>query len=132
MVSTVSPSTSIVTVSVGQEVRLRENHRTQDRDSQPIATVKKVAEGAVGTKQDSGEPKLSEEPVDKIVSRLQEALKHVEPRIELSIDKELNQVIFRFFDKESGELIKQIPSEEILALDRFFSDQLGLLVEEDI
>ena len=132
MVSTVSQSTSIVTVSVGQEVRVQENHRAKASDSQPIASVKKVAEGVVGTTQDPGESKPQEAPVDKIVSRLQEALQHVEPRIELSIDKELNQVIFRFFDKESGELIKQIPSEEILELDRFFADQSGLLVEEDI
>jgi len=64
--------------------------------------------------------------------RLQKTLQDVEPRIELSVDKELNQVIFRILDKESGELIRQIPSEEVLALDRFFADQSGLFVEEEI
>jgi uncharacterized FlaG/YvyC family protein len=48
------------------------------------------------------------------------------------VDKELNQVIFRFLDKESGEVIRQIPSEKILELQRFFADQSGLFVEEQI
>ena len=132
MISTVSQSTSIVTVSVGQEVRVLENHRSQDRETQPAAVGKKVADKVADRTQDSGDSKPVEEPVDKIISRLQEALQHVEPRIELSIDKELNRVVFRVFDKESGELIKQIPSEEVLELDRFFADQSGLLVEEEI
>jgi flagellar protein FlaG len=59
-------------------------------------------------------------------------LQNIQPRIELSVDKELKQVIFRILDKETGELIRQIPSEQVLELDRFFADQSGLFVEEEI
>ncbi len=59
-------------------------------------------------------------------------MQNVEPKIELSVDEELNQVIIRILDKESGELIKQLPPEDVLELDRFFAEQSGLLVEEKI
>jgi flagellar protein FlaG len=75
---------------------------------------------------------LLAERVEGVVTRLQETLQHVAPRIELSVDKELNQVIVRVLDKESGELIRQIPSEEVLELDRFFADLSGLFVEKEV
>ena len=70
--------------------------------------------------------------IKEVITRLENTLKNVEPKIELSVDEELNQVIVRILDKESGELIKQFPPEEVLELDRFFADQSGLLVEENV
>ncbi len=131
MISTVSQSTPIVTVSVGQEVRVRENQETRSSRVPQEAQEHVVSKGEVSDTESSVSKPVGES-AEKVISRLQETLQHVEPRIELSIDKELNAVIFRFFDKESGELIKQIPSEEVLELDRFYADQSGLLVEEEI
>lgn len=131
MISTVSHTTPIVTVSVGQEVRVRETHKTRNNEVHQNISEPIVVRGQLDEKE-SHDSKIVDEPVDKIISRLQDTLRRVEPRIELSIDKELNQVIFRIFDKDSGELIKQIPSEEVLELDRFFADQSGLFVEEEI
>jgi len=132
MIPTISQQTSFITVSVGQEVRVRD--RQQVGNSEILrSTTEKDTERQEPTKvEEQPNSKLGPEQVENVVARIQEQLQHVEPRIELSIDKELGQVIFRLFDKESGDLIRQIPSEQVLELDRFFADQSGLFVKEDI
>ena len=132
MISTISQNTALIIVSVGQEVRVRDSQKLKATETLG-PTKEKAADRKEPTKLDESQNSSpSPEQIEEAVIRLQKTLQHVEPRIELSIDKELNQVIVRVVDKESGELIRQIPSEEILKLKRFFSDQSGLFVEEEV
>jgi flagellar protein FlaG len=132
MISTISQNTALIIVSVGQEVRVRDSQKLKAAETLG-PTKEKAAERKEPTKLDeSPNSSPSPEQIEEAVIRLQKTLQHVEPRIELSIDKELNQVIVRVVDKESGELIRQIPSEEFLKLKRFFSNQPGLFVEEEV
>jgi flagellar protein FlaG len=132
MISSISQNTSFITVSVGHEVRVRDSQKAGDIESFRVKNEKDT-EGKEPIKlEESQNSKPGSEQIEEFVNRLQNSLQHVEPRIELSVDKELNQIIVSVFDKESGDLIRQIPSEEILKLDRFFADQSGLFVEEEI
>jgi flagellar protein FlaG len=133
MIASISQgASSVISVSVGQEIRVRDNQKVGVIDKQtPID--KKAADRKESTEfQESQVPKNAPEQIKEVITRLQATLQNIEPRIELSVDKELKQVIVRILDKESGELIRQIPSEEVLELDRFFADQSGLFVEEEI
>jgi flagellar protein FlaG len=133
MIASISQgASSVISVSVGQEIRVRDNQKVGVIDKQtPID--KKAADRKESTEfQESQVPKNAPEKIKEVITRLQATLQNIEPRIELSVDKELKQVIVRILDKESGELIRQIPSEEVLELDRFFADQSGLFVEEEI
>lgn len=132
MISTISQNTSFITVSVGHEVRVRDSQKAGDVESFRVKKEKDAERKEPTKLEESQNSKPGPEQIEEVVTRLQNALQHIEPRIELSVDKELNQVIVRLFDKESGDLIRQIPSEEILELDRFFADQPGLFVEEEI
>jgi uncharacterized FlaG/YvyC family protein len=132
MISTLSESATFITVSVGNEIRVRDGHKPGTGDVQrtsekktPVFTTDFIEDKQVD------EP-FNREQVQATVARLQEALKHVDPRIELSVEKDINRVIFRVVDKESGDLIRQIPPEKVVELDRFFSGNSGLFVEEDI
>ena len=132
MISTISQNIPFIAVSVGQDVRVRDSQKDGNVEA-PRAIKEKEAEGKESVKvSEMQKIELESEKIEEVFSRLQESLRQVEPRIELSVDNELGQVIFRLFDKESGDLIKQIPSEEVLELDRFFAEQSGLLVEEEI
>lgn len=132
MISTISQNTSFITVSVGNEVRVRDSQKAGDVESFRVKKEKDAERKEPIKLEESQNSKPGPEQVEEVVSRLQNALRNIEPRIELSVDKELNQVIVRVFDEESGDLIRQIPSEEILKLDRFFDDPSGLFVEEEI
>ncbi len=133
MISTIAQNASnVISVSVGQELRLRDNQKAGEAERlNPLD--KKIADRKVTTElQESPVQKNDPEQVKEVLARLQTTLQDVEPKIELLVDKELNQVIFRILDKETGELIKQIPPEEVLELDRFFADQSGLFVKQEI
>jgi flagellar protein FlaG len=132
MISTIPQLTSVISVSVGHEVRVRGSQQVGNVEA--IRPTKKTdVERIEPTKIERPQNlKPGSEQVEKYLNKVQEKLQLVEPRIELSVDKELGQVIFRLFDKESGDLIRQIPSEQVLELDRFFADQSGLFVKEDI
>jgi flagellar protein FlaG len=132
MISTISQSTSVITVSVGREVRVHDSSKPSAADALQAKTEKNATRKESPTFQESQSSEQASKHVEDAVIRLQNSLQHVEPRIELSVDKDLKQVIVRVIDKESGDLIRQIPSEDILQLDRFFADQSGLFVEEEI
>ncbi len=130
MISTISQNVPLIAVTVGQDVRVRDKDGSTD-----APRIIKGKDADVIEAERIGETQkveLEAEEIEEVLSKLQESFRQVEPRIELSVDKELGQVVFRLFDKESGDLIKQIPSEEVLELDRFFAEQSGLLVEETI
>ena len=132
MISTISQNTSVITVSVGHEVRLRDSQNAGDVESFLVKKEKNSERKEPSKLEESQNSNPGSEQIEEAVTRLQNIFQDVEPRIELSVDKELKQIIVRVFDQESGDLIRQIPSEEILKLDRFFADQSGLFVEEEI
>jgi flagellar protein FlaG len=131
MITTLSEPATFTTVSVGQEIRVRNGHRSGTEYAQhPLENTTGINKTAsVGNTKNDGT--FTKEEARMTVERLQEVLKHVEPRVELSVEDDLNQVIFRVVDKESGELIRQIPPERIVELERFLSDLSGLFVAED-
>lgn len=132
MISTLSDSASFITVSVGNEIRVREGYKPVTGEGQ--RTSEKKTPGF--TTDPIGNRKVNkaynEDEIHATVARLQETMKHVNPRIEISLEKDINRVIFRVVDKESGDLIRQIPPEKVVELDRFISGNSGLFVEEAI
>lgn len=69
--------------------------------------------------------------INQLLEQVRESLKKIDPRVELSLDTDLNTVIVRVLDKETGDLEKQYPPEDLLELKRFLSDHSGLFVEEE-
>lgn len=132
MISTHSESVSFITVSVGNEIRVREGQKPLAGDVQRKSETKQPVFIPDSTEDSTVNEPLTAEQIQATVARLQETLKHVEPRLEISLERDINQVIFRVVDKESGDLIRQIPSEQAVKLARLFSGQSGLFVEENI
>ena len=131
MIPTISENAPYITASVGNEVRLRDGHKAETPDDQRALDKKTpVLKGAFIEKK--VDRSFNEEQIQATVARLQEALKPIESRVEVSVDNDINQVIFRVVDKETGDLIRQIPLESVVELDRFLSGHSGLFVEEDI
>ncbi|MCD6267546.1 MAG: flagellar protein FlaG [Thermotogaceae bacterium] len=49
---------------------------------------------------------------------------------EFSIDRDTNMVIVKIKDKETGEIIRQIPPEVVLKIAKSIEEFLGLLLDE--
>jgi flagellar protein FlaG len=74
----------------------------------------------------------SEGPDPKVAQAMQKALGAALPvssRVELSVDKEAGIVIGRVINRETGEVIREIPSEEMVQLIKATKAALGPLVD---
>jgi flagellar protein FlaG len=50
--------------------------------------------------------------------------------LEFEVDHETDKVIVRVIDKDSGEVIRQMPSEEVIRIAKVLGKLQGLLVEQ--
>lgn len=97
----------------------------------PESAVRATAE----TKRETGDPKpvadtaAMEAAIRDIAARQAPDMRQREVR--LDVDQNSGRVVGTIFDKESGKLIAQIPSEEILALLEKTRAMLGPLVDQE-
>ncbi|RZT30837.1 flagellar protein FlaG [Cupriavidus agavae] len=64
------------------------------------------------------------------VGELVDVLKTTSIGVRFEIDQDTNRVITKVVDKETGELIRQLPSEEVLRFARVIDKLQGLFVSQ--
>lgn len=78
---------------------------------------------------------LSQEALEKVVSQLNAYIQNTQRDVDFSVDDSTGRVVVRVIDSESEEVIRQIPSEEMLAISRHLVESLeteqpkGFLIE---
>jgi len=78
---------------------------------------------------------LSQEALEKVVSQLNAYIQNTQRDVDFSVDDATGRVVVRVIDSESEEVIRQIPSEEMLAISRHLVESLeteqpkGFLIE---
>lgn len=75
-------------------------------------------------------PTPTKEKVEQAAARVKEVLRGTTSRLEIEIDSDLHKVVFKILNGESGEIIRQIPAQELLDLAKHFAEPKGLLVRE--
>lgn len=90
--------------------------------------VKTEAIAAPVEERASGSPPAADD-VKEAVNRLEEAFKSLDLNIRLKheINDKTKDVVVKVFSEDSGELIRQIPSEEVVALRERLADLIGVL-----
>lgn len=59
---------------------------------------------------------MPKEELDETISQLNDSLQNVQRNLEFSIDKEVGQIVINVRDRETDEIVRQIPSEDVLEL----------------
>jgi len=85
-------------------------------------------------------PSLKSEPVqDEKKVAPEEVLKKIKSLTEdgaysvrFEMDKDVDQMVIRLFDHQSGDMIRQIPSEELLEAIKSLRDFRGLMVNTQV
>jgi flagellar protein FlaG len=75
---------------------------------------------------------VSAEVVDKMAQDVADRLQTNQRQLQFSVDSETNSTVVRVIDSETKELIRQIPSEELLAISRRLEAATGLLVDDKV
>ena len=75
--------------------------------------------------------KLSTSDVTEILDSFQSLSETIQTKLNFSVHEENNEIIVRVVDKETNQLIRQFPSDEMLALQDKMRDLAGFLYNAD-
>jgi len=101
------------------------------RDSTSVNSPSKVSEKAelesslkVEEKPEKEDSKqsISNEKVEEAVTSLNSSIQSVQRNLQFSVDKDLNRIVINVTDKNTDEVVRQIPSEDVLDLARNLQD----------
>jgi uncharacterized FlaG/YvyC family protein len=74
----------------------------------------------------------SAEEIQKDLEVINDQLKAMNRSIRFSIDEKSDDIVVRVVDRDSGEVIRQIPPESIVRLRDSMIDMAGLIVEKKV
>ncbi len=75
---------------------------------------------------------VSAEMVDRVAQDVADRLQTNQRQLQFSVDSATSSTVVRVIDSETKELIRQIPSEEILTISRRLEVATGLLVDDKV
>ena len=78
------------------------------------------------------EQPMTKEEVTEVVDALQSMSTTLQTQLMFSVHEENDQIVIKVMDKASKKLIRQFPSEEMLALQDKMKDLSGLLFDQNI
>ncbi len=106
---------------------------TANRRSQTEAplTNARVAEHRRGSEFTSASPTQRAE-LEQAVGKVREALQQSGSHLQIEVDQELHRVIVKILKGDSGEVIRQIPPQEVIDLAKNLANHKGLLFEEHV
>ncbi|WP_206770678.1 flagellar protein FlaG [Pseudoalteromonas sp. bablab_jr011] len=73
---------------------------------------------------------LGREQLEKMAQQLQDFMGEMNRSLQFQVDEESGRDVIKVVDKNSGELIKQYPSEEVLSLVAKLSETAGFLIDQ--
>lgn len=105
------------------------------RPAESSLTDTKRAESRTAEKKSEesyNQAKLTKKDVEEMVEALEDFANIVQTRLNFSIDDDTDDVVVKIMDKETDEVIKQFPAEEILELREKMQDLSGLLFSTNV
>ena len=70
--------------------------------------------------------------IDEIVSRLNDTLSTSNVDLSFSVDRSSHQVVVEVKDAKTGEVIRQIPSDEMLRVAQNIQTMVGILLDHPV
>ena len=101
--------------------------------NQPAANAQPAAAAAAAAEQASAKPKAPPPPsvdIEAVAKQLESFLKRVSRELEFHVDGSSGRVVCSVRDSQTGDLIRQIPNEEVLRLAELAHDETIVLVSE--
>ncbi len=111
------------------------NNNTVDKSEQQVVSEKQQDKiNAIPKAAESNEANqpLTATQLEKVAQQLQDFVGDLNRNIQFSVDKDSGRDVIKVFDKGSGDLLKQYPSEEVLTLVSKLSDMVGGFVDAKV
>ncbi len=75
---------------------------------------------------------LTATQLEKVAQQLQDFVGDLNRNIQFSVDEDSGRDVIKVIDKDSGDLLKQYPSEEVLTLVSKLSDMVGGFIDAKV
>ena len=85
--------------------------------------------GETQTDNETENTPLTPKQLEKVAQQLQDFVGDLNRSIEFSVDTDSGRDVIKVIDKNSGDILKQYPSEEVLTLVSKLSEMVGGLVD---
>lgn len=104
-------------------------------DGAPVAVVAAPSKPSVAVEQVAAKPVAEQQPsatqLQNVVDSINKVMKQSNRNLEFSVDTDTKKPIVKLVDSETGDVIRQFPSEEALAISRSIENiQKGLLLKQ--
>jgi len=76
------------------------------------------------------ERKVDEARTEALAKELNKALAHIDSNYSVSVDGDTGMVVVRITDTETGEIVKQVPPQQVLDVSMSVEKIIGLLVND--
>lgn len=99
----------------------------------PVEKSAEAAKNALDEKrlrQEQDKARLSRSEVQAAVEEVQVRMDQMGTNLQFAMDKMAEDIVVKVTDKKSGELIRQIPSEDVVKLRKKLEELSGLLFDE--
>ena len=97
-----------------------------------MAITEVASEAALGKKESLDSINEITTELREAINTLNAALEKTKTRALITRDEELNRFIVRIADEDSGEIVREIPSEAILKFSRNLQELKGLIFDESL
>ena len=97
----------------------------QLENRQNFAAQAATLEGKVLPPEDKKAEEISSEDIQQAVSELNLHIQNIERDLFFSVDDSSGRTVVRVVNSETEEVIRQIPSEEVLRISRSIHEQMG-------
>ena len=82
--------------------------------------------------QDAKAQPLEREQLEQMAQQLQDFMGEMNRSLQFQVDEDSGRDVIKVLDKDSGEVIKQYPSEEVLNLVSKLSESAGILIDQTV
>lgn len=116
---------SYLTESAGSKPQLSKSSGTQEvASTQAVALQQDLLLGVKGAATSGTHPAEQNRDIDEVVNEMNQAILGVRRELKFSIDEGSGRAVVQVLDSKTGEMIRQLPSDEVLAVSRHIREVL--------
>ncbi|AWB56710.1 flagellar protein FlaG [Colwellia sp. Arc7-D] len=127
-------SSTVELVNGNAERTTSENKSVENlqKNATTIGTSLVEEQKSVSTSETNKTEKMTSEQLNKVAQQLQDFMGEMNRSLEFIVDEDSGRDVIKVLDKDTGDLIKQYPSEEVLSIISKLSNASGSLIDTEI
>ena len=128
-------NSSTVELVNGNTERTTSENKSVDnlqKNATTIGTSIAEEQKSVSTSETNKAEKMTSEQLNKVAQQLQDFMGEMNRSLEFIVDEDSGRDVIKVLDKDTGDLIKQYPSEEVLSNISKLSNASGSLIDTEI